>query len=712
MRFFSTKSLATPVVYSTSVTDQPMSESFSLPLNNNKPRQLDVDHRLGFRERGALPIALLISALIGALVSPPARASTTIDIGVAEDGRYQISFEDVEHLMPPVSESRLRLLERGIDIPFNVVSADHIFGSGDRIEFIGRRPASNRGWFSEYARENVYQLRILESDWDKFGPIKERLTGPVVQHIEQDLIRVALPRSQAPEQTDRWYWQRLSASPTDVFNYEFTWDEIPETIRIGLTGLSYDSQASAAGLPQHLIKISLDGKPLGEASWDGQDSVVWEAAAPFPSTANDGAKLEIRIPERQIPGSKLLLVDSVLVNWLELEFKEDHQGGRSMPSRDGSLRIKISAENKSPSWIKEQATYRDLRRRSQQADYLMISHPDLMDALAPLAAFHRSRGLNVEIVNVKAIYDQFNQGVVSPTAIRDFIRYTQANWREPAPQMILLAGDASWAHPKLDPRDRTTVPTHHSLVGNYFAANDSFYVTSNTLAHPDIAIGRLPAGSAEEMRLLVVKLIEGFHALGGAKKRIAWIAGIDPNFQSISADIAESAGQQGFDNRFIFSKTDAHDTQRVAGTFANQNAVIHFLGHGGRFVWRTGSPDLRAAKDLFSNSDLLSLETGSIVPIVLSMTCSSGPFDHPRADSLAEQMLMAPDRGALAVLAASWQIPPSKKFSARLLNELQKPGVSIGQAVMRAKQGMRNTGIINAYNLLGDPAMPLLWGHN
>ena len=165
------------------------------------------------------------------------------------------------------------------------------------------------------------------------------------------------------------------------------------------------------------------------------------------------------------------------------------------------------------------------------------------------------------------------------------------------------------------------------------------------------------------------------------------------------------SGQQGFQNRCF--PTHANDTNELP-TPANRNAVIHFLGHGGRFVWRTGPPDLRAAKDLFTNSDLLSLETGSIVPIVLSMTCSSGPFDHPRADSLAEQMLMAPDRGALAVLAASWQIPPSKKFSARLLNELQKPGVSIGQAVMRAKQGMRNTNIINAYNLLGDPAMPAL----
>ena len=681
-------------------------------INPFRIPQRSINNRPGYSVHGALLAVLLLSTVLGALSSTPAKASITIDIGVTEDGRYQISFEDVEHLIAPVSESRLGLLEQGIDIPFSLVSADHIFGSGDKIEFNGRRPSSNRGWFSEYARYNVYQLKILESDWDKSGPIKEQFTGPVVQHIEQDLIRVALPHSQAPEQAERWFWQRLSASPTASFSYDFTWDHIPKTIRIGLTGLSYDSQATAAGLPQHLINISLDGKPFGEASWNGQESVVWESEAPFPATANDGVKLEIRIPERQIPGSKLLLVDSVLINWLEIEFTEDHHGGRSIPSRDGSGRLKIAAENKSPAWIKEQMPYRDLRRRSQQADYLMISHPDLMDALEPLAAFHRARGLTVEIVSIKAIYDQFNQGVVSPTAIRDFIRYTQAHWREPAPQMILLAGDASWAHPRLDPRGRTTVPTHHSLVGNYFAASDTFYVTSNTADYPEVAIGRLPAGSVEEMRLLVAKLIRGFHAQGGAKKTIAWIAGIEPKFQSISADIAESAVQQGFQNRFIFPTTDANDTQRVADTFANQNAVIHFLGHGGRFVWRTGPQDLRAAKDLFTNSDLISLETGSIVPIVLSMTCSSGPFDHPRADSLAEQMLMAPDRGALAVLAASWQIPPSKKFSARLLNELQKPGVSIGQAVMKAKQGMRNTNIINAYNLLGDPAMPLLWGHN
>jgi hypothetical protein len=654
----------------------------------------------------------LLSTVLGALNSTLVRATTTIDIGVEEDGRYQISFEDLEHLINPVSKYRLRLLERGIDIPFSVVSADDIFSSGDRIEFIGRRPASNRGWFSEYARDNVYQLRILASDWDNSGPIQESLAGPVVQHIEQDLIRVALPQSPAPEQADRWYWQRLSASPTEVFSYDFTWDQTPKTIRIGLTGLSYDSQAAAAELPQHVVDIYLNGKPFGEASWNGQESIVWEAEAPFPSTTNSGAKLEIVIPERKISGYKLPLIDSVLVNWLEIERAENAPEQHSMPSRDGLRRLQIAAERKSPSWVKEQTSHRDLRRQSQQADYLMISHPDLMEALAPLAAFHRSRGLNVEIVNIKAIYDQFNQGAVSPTAIREFIRHTQTLWSRPAPSMILLAGDASWAHPRLDHRDRTTIPTYHSLVGNHFAASDTFYVTSNTADYPNVAIGRLPAGSAEEMRLLVAKLIEGFHARRVFKKRIAWIAGTEPSFQSISTDIAELAAQQGFHSSFTFPSAHAHDTQYVAGTFANQNAVIHFLGHGGRFVWRTGPQDLSAAKDLFSSSDLLDLETGSIVPVVLSMTCSSGPFDHPQADSLAEQLLMAPDRGALAVLAASWQIPPSKKFSARLIIELQKPGVSIGQAVMRAKQGMRNTDIINAYNLLGDPAMPLLWGQN
>src|SRR5690606_37399074 len=67
-----------------------------------------------------------------------------------------------------------------------------------------------------------------------------------------------------------------------------------------------------------------------------------------------------------------------------------------------------------------------------------------LEAARPLAEFHRGRGLEVALVDVQDIYDEFNHGVLSPYAIRDFISHAYHHWQSPRPRFVLLVGDASW----------------------------------------------------------------------------------------------------------------------------------------------------------------------------------------------------------------------------------------------------------------------------
>ena len=89
------------------------------------------------------------------------------------------------------------------------------------------------------------------------------------------------------------------------------------------------------------------------------------------------------------------------------------------------------------------------------------------------------------------------------------------------------------------------------------------------------------------------------------------------------------------------------------------------------------------------------------------MTCSSGPFDHPTADSIAEAFLRSQQRGAIGVLAASWRVPASQRFSSLLINALLEKGERIGEAILKAKREERRRTLVESYNLLGDPAMML-----
>ena len=76
------------------------------------------------------------------------------------------------------------------------------------------------------------------------------------------------------------------------------------------------------------------------------------------------------------------------------------------------------------------------------ADAIYIAPDHFLAALEPLVAHRRSQGYKVQTVDVQAIYDSWSFGRVDPAAIRNFLRYATANWKE-APISAVLVGDGT-----------------------------------------------------------------------------------------------------------------------------------------------------------------------------------------------------------------------------------------------------------------------------
>lgn len=638
------------------------------------------------------------------------------NVAVVEDGHYRLRFEALGRGVKPVPTDALVLTERGSTVAIQVDDGgDGVFGRGDSLRFIGRRLAGAHSWHNQYSRYNVYQLQLNAA---QPNPAAERAVpqitrGPVFEHLEQDLLRVALTHKPRPGQPDHWYWQRITHIADDSFKLRIRWKGKPQAMDIGLSGLTLDENASAAGLPQHHIQIRLDGAVVGNHSWDAQDATRVRLSDFAPGIApGSDSLLEISVPARRTLDGQGI-VDAVLLDWLEVEYAEPELPPAAIPDRAGARRQLVARDWLHPAWVAPLRNAAKLAVHDQQADYLMITHASLREALEPLANYHRDQGLSVRVVDVQSIYDDFTYGIASPLAIRVFIRHAWENWRAPAPRFVLLAGDASWTRDSRIPGNRNLVPTMQSYGEGGAAASDNGLVSiAGDDWRPDLAVGRLPAATPDELSTMVSKILRYAQATapGDWRDLTTWISDSDTAFQTISDDLALQMEQRGFNTQRIYPQAaplESDKQQRIIEAFNRGTSLVHFLGHGGRFVWRTGPMDLQNASDLFASRDIGQLKRHAALPLVLSMTCSSGPFDHPQADSMAESLMGAADRGAIGVVAASRRVPPSKPFSARLLAALFEDDARIGEALMRAKQQESRRSLVESYNLFGDPAMQL-----
>ncbi|MEM9597953.1 MAG: C25 family cysteine peptidase [Acidobacteriota bacterium] len=632
---------------------------------------------------------------------------------------------------------------------------------------------------------------------------KDRLW--VQERLEADRLMLRFSQ-RSKEPPELWYWAKLTHIDPKPFSQKIslrTYDadaETPLSLTVALKGWSHPRRREAKEIRDHRVEVLLNGQMIGWGEWNAQADYRIEVPEVPRDLLKVGANdLQIQVPERILGDPELgePLIDVVMLNWIELSYPHNGKvrgpqnlltlggtepdqaieltrkdpvdlvfygsGGERygddgirrskrgnqhvhafLPPEEGDVFVVADGRQKPVAAVQIDRPS-DLRSAAQQADYLMITHPLLRNAIEPLAEFHRDRGLNVAVVDVHDIYDEFNHGVLHPRAIRDFVRHTHSSWRAPAPRFVLLVGDASW-DTKADANDdryadwtywpgetsrflknsstpysqeselghRNLIPTWPYQSHQGHAASDNYFVTlSDDKDLPGLAIGRLPITDPAELQAIVTKTrryVDG-PSVGPWRSRILWITNEQRSFQRRTDRIANAAAARGFVGAKVYPKPEEadnlHHQTALREAFDDGQLLVHFYGHGGRYIWRTGPPDFRKNHDLFTLDDLDQLDNTDQLPMVLSMSCYSAPFDHPTADSIGEKFLRMADKGAIAVLAASWRNSPTFAFSTDLVEKLTEPGKAIGEAIMEAKQATPSREMIAMYNLLGDPAIEL-----
>jgi len=335
-----------------------------------------------------------------------------------------------------------------------------------------------------------------------------------------------------------------------------------------------------------------------------------------------------------------------------------------------------------------------------RADMVIIGPAGFLPAADPLRAFHESEGLEVEMVDVQDIFDEFSYGAKDPAAIRAFLARAQTVWPN-GPRYVVLVGDGSY-----DPRDylgfgEDVVPTKLIDTDSYETASDDWFADFNDDGIPAMSIGRLPVDSAEEAARVVAKIVDG-EAAGVALGSMLTVAdqAKGDNFALINQKMTEL-----LPSRTAVQVVNEDDT----GADVARNMVLDAIRQGVDFVAYSGHGTVdRWRGDVLTAEDVPTLGNGDHLAVFTMMNCLNGLFQEPLLESLGEALVREPDAGAVAVWASTATTTSSQQerlMDAFYRNLARQPGARIGEAATMAKHATDDLNVRRTWVLLGDPAM-------
>jgi hypothetical protein len=154
----------------------------------------------------------------------------------------------------------------------------------------------------------------------------------------------------------------------------------------------------------------------------------------------------------------------------------------------------------------------------------------------------------------------------------------------------------------------------------------------------------------------------------------------------------------------VFTATVGTTTarQQIVSAINSGQLIVNYMGHGSEEQW--------SGSDIFDNTSAMSLTNGSQLPVFLIMDCLNGFFQDVYDQPLGVTLMLAPNGGAVAVVASSGlnQPAPQTKLDTLIVKSaLKTPQPAIGDVVMQAKSQITDESVRKTYVLFGDPAMPL-----
>jgi hypothetical protein len=343
-----------------------------------------------------------------------------------------------------------------------------------------------------------------------------------------------------------------------------------------------------------------------------------------------------------------------------------------------------------------------LRSTSHAVDYLIIAASHLAGEAQALADLREADGYRVLLVDIDEVYWAFSDGEPDPLAVRELLSFASESWQT-APRFVTLVGKGNldyrdilglggnWLPPSLAPTDGGLFPSD-SMLGDIVGEDGV----------PEIAIGRLPITSGDELAR-IVDAIEAFEA--GHESMRALFAGDDSErgeFASAAHALAGWATPERTEEVDLNEETLEDARARLMSLWESSLGWVSYVGHSGL--------DRIATEGLLTSEDVPALAELQSRPMVVGWTCNMVRFDIPGFLSLGEQLI---NEGSSAGVfsATGWSNHVDTDALRNAFSEavFASDAETIGDAMLRAHQAASEAPIEmhRVYMLLGDPALRL-----
>jgi hypothetical protein len=236
------------------------------------------------------------------------------------------------------------------------------------------------------------------------------------------------------------------------------------------------------------------------------------------------------------------------------------------------------------------------------------------------------------------------------------------------------------------------------------ASDDWFSDFSNT-GVPTIATGRLPVGTVEEEKTVVDKIATyETQSNSGIWTSQALMVADKDDTESFTQDTktvqANLPASMQVTDVFTATVGTTAARQDIVNGINSGQLLVNYLGHGSEEQW--------SGSDIFDTNTVSSLTNGSQLPVFLIMNCLNGFFQDVYAQPLGVTLLLAPNGGAVGVLASTGlnQAPPQAQLDALIVqNALGASPATLGESIVKAKSKITDPDVRRTYVLFGDPAM-------